>query len=135
MKKPSKDWFVVDLSLARKFDEWLACKAEGERLWLEIKRHIAEEGHARAMVRYVLTEKGIKEGGGKPPLFDSQPRKKRQKLFSSSEQEVRVERDMISAAKWAIQKGISSPDFIAIAHKAFKRAANLITSTNNQKLT
>jgi Domain of unknown function (DUF4326) len=73
------DWYdevVVDLGLVRKFDEWLACKSEGERLWLEIKRYIAENRITRNQVRYTLAEKGIVEGRGKPGLFDVKPRKK-----------------------------------------------------------
>jgi Domain of unknown function (DUF4326) len=69
------DEVVVDLSLMRRFDEWLACQTEGERLWLEIKRYIAENRLTRNQVRFVLAEKGISEGRGKS-LFDSQPRKK-----------------------------------------------------------
>ena len=70
------DEVVVDLSLMRRFDEWRACQSEGERLWLEIKRYIAENRLTRNQVRFVLAEKGISEGRGKPSLFDSQPRKK-----------------------------------------------------------
>jgi hypothetical protein len=78
----------------------------------------------------MLAEKGIREGGGKPPLFDVKPRKRARKLFGISEEEYRVERDMISAAKFAIQKhGISSPDFVAAAYRAFEEASNLLTST------
>jgi hypothetical protein len=132
-EKPER-LFIVDLSLARRFDEWLACRAEGERLWLEIKHYIAEEGHVRAMVRYILAEKGIKQSA-LATLFDPQPRKK---SWKQSLPIYHVEKGLINAAKFALQKhGISSRDFEAIAHRAFKRAANsdTLNSTNNQKLT
>ena len=41
----------------------------------------------------------------------------------------RLERDLINSAKWSILRGISPEEFVAIAHRAFKQAANLITST------
>jgi hypothetical protein len=48
-------------------------------------------------------------------------------IFGISEEKYRVERDMISAAKWAILRGIPPEDFVASAHRCFKQASNLIT--------
>jgi hypothetical protein len=124
-KPPSERLFVVDTGLAQKLDEWIACKAERVRLWLEIKAYIDEHGLTRESVRGMLAEKGIREGGGKPPLFDVKPRKRARKLFGISEEEYRVERDMIFAAKWAILRGIPPEDFVVTAHKAFEIVRNL----------
>jgi hypothetical protein len=45
MKKPPPErLFVVDLGLARKLDEWIACKPKRVRLWLEIKDYVDEYG-------------------------------------------------------------------------------------------
>ncbi len=50
-------------------------------------------------------------------------KKRRKQLFSSSEEEVRLEKDMIATAKFAIRRGgISSPVFVTLAQNAFKIA-------------
>ena len=123
MKKPPERQFVVDSGLARRLDEWLACKPERVRLWLEIKAYIDEYGLTRETVRGMLAERGIREGGGKPPLFDVKPRKKRIVIPLH-----RVEKDLINAAKWSILRGIAFSGFVAIAHRSFEQATNLITS-------
>ena len=50
-------------------------------------------------------------------------KKRRKQLFSSSEEEDRLEKDMIATAKFAIKAGaISSPVFVTLAQNAFKIA-------------
>ena len=47
-------------------------------------------------------------------------RKRDRKLFGISEEEYHVEKDMILAAKFAIQRGgVTSPAFVTLAQKAF----------------
>lgn len=70
-------------------------------------------------------------------------KKRLRKLFGISEEEYALEKDMILAAKFAIQRGgISSPVFVTLAHKAFRiardnparfgrREASSLTSEND----
>ena len=60
-------------------------------------------------------------------------KKRRKQLFSSSEEEVRLEKDMIATAKFAIQRGgISSPVFVTLAQNAFKIARHAKSTPDRQ---
>ena len=60
-------------------------------------------------------------------------RKRGRKLFGISEEEYRLEKDMILTAKFAIQRGgISSPVFVTLAQNAFKIARHAKSTPDRQ---
>ena len=124
MKKPLSSFFGVEIHPpGRPGHQWLGCE-RGDMITITTERGIEYTAPLGKVYATVQRWHAKEHPTG---------RKRDRKLFGASEQEVRLERQMISAAKFAIQKhGISLEDFVAGAHRSFKQASNLITSTNQQ---